>query len=226
MIRENLGAGGPLYPPGVIFTAEGIQPMNRDAWIELPHYRYDRVWDRFDAAFQFNPSPYEWDWPTFLEPAPSVTWDISDVLAEFYPWKDPRATPYNLALLRALLRCVPEDEPVLALDWQHASYEFYPHRFRGADDPASWCIPALPSGEYHLFVTEDHRLGSLGHPWAQTLCIFGERFVEEYLLHTPVRPAKIIRQQAASHGETGDRQPKRKKGQRCPRRRPGKGGRS
>jgi hypothetical protein len=194
--------------------------MSQEAWIELPHHRYDKVWDRFDASFEFKPSVRPEDWPTFREPAPSVTWDISDLLEEFYPWRDPRATPYNLALLDALRRSLEPDEPVLALDWQHAGYEFYPHRFRGAEDPENWRIPALPSAEYHLFVTEDHRLGSLGHPWAQTLCIFGEGFVDTYRRISPLASGRIIRQQTAevekraphSKKEKGDaRRPFRRK---------------
>jgi hypothetical protein len=171
--------------------------MSADPWIELPHHRYDKLWDRFEEAFQFKPSVRPEDWPTFREPAPSVTWDISDLLAEFYPWRDARATPYNLALLNALKEYVAEDEPVLALDWQHAGYEFFPRRVRKPEDPASWCIPALPSAEYHIFVTEDHRLGSLGHPWAQTLCVFGEGFVDAYREASPLRNSKIIRKQLA-----------------------------
>src|SRR4051794_17150176 len=103
--------------------------MRKDAWVELPHHRTHKVWDRFDAAFQFTPSVRPEDWPSFRVPAPSVTWDIRDLLDAFYPWRDPLAAPYNLALHRALLASVAEDEPVLALDWQHAGYEFFPHRF-------------------------------------------------------------------------------------------------
>jgi hypothetical protein len=167
--------------------------MTEDAWIELPRDRYDEVWDRFDAAFQFRPSVYPKDWPTFREPPTSATWDIQDLLAAFYPWRDPRATLYNLALLHALQECVPADEPVLALDWQHAAYEFYPHRFQGAGVPANWRIPSLPSAEYHIFVTTDHRLGSLGHPWEATVCVFGEGFLESFLRFTPLARDRIIR---------------------------------
>jgi hypothetical protein len=195
--------------------------MSTDAWIELPRHRHDRVWDAFDEAFEFRPSPSERDWPSFREPAPSATWNIRDLLASFYPWKDPRATPYNLALLEALREHVGPDEPVLALDWQHASYEFYPHSFRGAEDPAGWCIPALPSGEYHLFVTEDHRLGSLGHPWEGTLCVFGEGFLETYRRLTPLGPDRLIRQKAPEPAPDPRRRPRRRGGQSCPRRRGG-----
>ncbi len=172
--------------------------MPKDAWIELPRHRHDKVWDRFKEAFHFKPSVRPEEWPTYLEPAPSITWDISHLLASFYPWNDPQATPYNVALWKAFKACLAEDESVLALDWQHTAWEFFPHRFRGADDPTCWCIPALPSGEYHIFVTEDHRLGSLGHPWAQTLCIFGEGFVDAYRSESTLDNAAMIRQQFAA----------------------------
>jgi hypothetical protein len=196
--------------------------MGKDAWIDLPRHRYHKAWDRFDEAFQFKPSVRREDWPSYREPAPSVTWDISDLLAEFYPWGDPQATPYNLALLQALRECVPEDEPVLALDWQHAAYEFYPHRFRAPEEPTNWRIPALPSAEYHIFVTEDHRLGSLGHPWEQTLCVFGEGFLDAYRQASLLGSDKIIRQQSAVSEERRPRETKGKRGQACPRRRFGR----
>lgn len=169
--------------------------MAFDAWIKVPRDRSDEVWDRFDEAFQFRPSVHSENWPSFREPTPFATWDIRDLLEQFMPWRDVRASQYNLALLESLRACVPKEEPVMALDWQHSVYEFYPHRFQGAHDPANWAIPALPSAEYHIFVTEDHRLGSLGHPWEGTVCVFGDGFIDEYFRHTPLKPDKIIRRQ-------------------------------
>lgn len=164
-----------------------------EAWIQIPEPRYTQVWDRFDEAFDFRPSIHPVNWPAFREPLPSITFDIRDLLSEFDPWSDPRVTPYNLGLLNALKACVPEDEPVLALDWQHAAYEFFPHRLDEASQPDQWSIPGLPSSEYHLFVTADHRLGSLGHPWEGTVCVFGIGFVDEYLKHSPLGKDRIIR---------------------------------
>ena len=60
--------------------------MIRDAWKELSRHRYDKVWDSFDQEFQFRPSVSAKDWPTFREPAPSITWDISDLLKGFNTW--------------------------------------------------------------------------------------------------------------------------------------------
>lgn len=167
--------------------------MRTAAWVELSAHDYNRVWDRFDEVFAFRPSVSPDDWPSFREPFPSVTWRITDLLAAFNTWSGPEAAPYNLALLAALKACVPPDEPVYALDWQHAAYDFFPHRLSHADDVANWCIPALPSGEYHIFVTGDHRLGSLGHPWEQTVCVFGRGFLDDYRELTPLRPEWIVR---------------------------------
>jgi Protein of unknown function (DUF2716) len=195
--------------------------MIRAAWVELPYDRHRKVWDRFEAAFAFRPSVGPGGWPSFREPAPSLTWDVRDLLSAFNPWADTEATPYNLALLAALRQCVPAEEPVLALDWHHAAYQFYPHRFRGAEEPTNWLVPALPSGEYHLFVTADHRLGSLGHPWEGTLCVFGEGFLEAYARLTPLGPERVRRRKAAGPPAESPRHPKRRGGQSSPRRRPG-----
>jgi hypothetical protein len=193
--------------------------LNQDPWVELPDHRSASIWHRFETAFDFRPSVRPEDWPSFREPAPSVTWNIHPLLLEFNPWQDTRATPYNLALLSALRACVAEDEPVLALDWQHTGYEFFPHRFRGAQKPAAWCIPALPSGEYHIFVTEDHRLGSLGHPWEQSLCVFGEGFVEAYQQVTPLGSDQVVRFQPEVSEQNPPRLVRQQRTQPCPRRR-------
>lgn len=165
------------------------------AWVELPDPRYAEEWDRFGAAFRFRPSIYPEDWPTFREPGPSATWDISHLLSAFRSW-DAEATPYNLALLHALRAWVPPGEPVLALDLNHPSYDFYPHRFADPADPAGWRVPTLPDGDYYLFVTADHRLGCLGHPWEQTLCVFGAGFLDTYEALTPLGPDRIVRRRS------------------------------
>src|SRR5262249_29860472 len=208
-----------VAPLNLVVRGVGSDAMVRDAWVELPPHRSDKVWDRFVQAFEFRPGVRPEDWPSFRVPAPSLTWRISELLAEFYPWRDPRAAPYNLALLSSLKVCVPVDEPVLALAWQHGAYDFPPTRLREPQEVASWRIPALPSAEYHLFLTEDHRLGSLGHPWEQTVCVFGAGFADEYRRHTPLRDHQIIRQQLVQAEARPPRRRDRHDGQTSPRRR-------
>jgi hypothetical protein len=172
-----------------------VSPRSAEAWKEIPHLEHDAIWDRFYDAFAFRPSVSASDWPSFREPTPSVTWDLEqafDAIGECI-WHAAGTAEYNAALLRALQQHVAPDERVLALDWQHSGSFFYPHRWSFDDPPAAWEIPSLPDGEYHIFVAEDFRFGSLGHPWEQTLCIFGAGFLETYLSSAPRLLNRVVR---------------------------------
>jgi putative transposase len=64
---------------------------------------------------------------------------------------------------------------VVVLDWQHPSYRCRPHRVRGEEPPdATWPIEVHPDGDYYIWLAEDLRYGTFGHPWEPGLCIFGE----------------------------------------------------
>jgi hypothetical protein len=65
----------------------------------------------------------------------------------------------------------PDDERLVALDWQHPAYWFWPHR-QPSQEP--WRIPPFPNGDYFVHCTEDMTQGTFGHPWEQSLCVFGE----------------------------------------------------
>lgn len=47
-------------------------------WIELKKDTYNEVWNRFYTEFEFKPSIYEKDWPTFKVSKPYITYDISN----------------------------------------------------------------------------------------------------------------------------------------------------
>ncbi len=36
----------------------------------------------------------------------------------------------------------------------------------------------FPDGDYHIVLTEDMTIGTFGHPWEQTLCVFGAALVD------------------------------------------------
>jgi len=40
-----------------------------------------------------------------------------------------------------------------------------------------WPTTVFPNGDYTIFLTEDMSTGTFGHPWEQTLCVFGEPMV-------------------------------------------------
>ena len=74
----------------------------------------------------------------------------------------------------------PPAERVIALDWQHQGYYFRPERFEG-----HWEIPPFPDGDYYIFLSEDMTEGWFGHPWEQTICVFGSRAVYSLALGLP-----------------------------------------
>ncbi len=141
---------------------------------ELPEAEYDTVWDRFRAEFAFRPSVDPAQWPAIKEPTDSVTWSLA-ALDE-----DPghaRLDQLVAAVRQGLTRCVAPQATLLALDWQHTSYRFSPHHAGG---PAQdrWPLSPYPDGDYYIYLSEDFRLGSFGHPWEQSLCLFGRDLLD------------------------------------------------
>jgi len=153
-----------------------------NAWIELKHPdEYDDVWDRFRSAFQFRPSVHADQWPGMREPSPSITYSISE-RTTFVEDLDTHA----LAIFR---RVVAPEERMYVLDWQHTSFWFYPHRSRGE----AFERGLYPDGDYHIFLAEDFSFGMFGHPWEQTICVFGERLLQAMDQHTPSLFRSILR---------------------------------
>jgi hypothetical protein len=58
------------------------------------------------------------------------------------------------------------------LDWNHQCYWFRPDLQVHRGGP--WSLSVWPDGDYYVFLTEDLSAGTFGHPWEQTLHVFGE----------------------------------------------------
>nr|WP_230688728.1 DUF2716 domain-containing protein [Micromonospora sp. WMMC415] len=41
-----------------------------------------------------------------------------------------------------------------------------------------WPLSPYPDGDYHIYLSEDFRFGSFGHPWESSLCIFGAELLD------------------------------------------------
>ncbi|MEO0479358.1 MAG: DUF2716 domain-containing protein [Planctomycetota bacterium] len=145
------------------------------AWEEQGFDDYESVWTPFDRRFKFQPSTTEW--PGFREPLESITYDIGHVYGD--PHRYARLTlDLCRKLVGALRRCTAAGDFVYVLDWQHPSYRFWPHEpfeFASEDD---WPIPALPNGDYYIFLARDREFGVLGHPWEKTMCTFGSALLD------------------------------------------------
>jgi hypothetical protein len=168
------------------------------AWEELEEAGYKAVWERFYEQFHFAPSIRPEQWPSIREPVPSLTYDISAIYAdvregEMY-WQ---CTTYqrltrelNATMMAAFQRCVEAGEWLNALDWQHTCYRFFPHQCTDTD---TMLIEVLPDGDYSIFLSSDMRLGVFGHPWEQTICVFGHELLQSLEDRQPRLFSALIR---------------------------------
>lgn len=150
--------------------------MTETAWEELGRGHYEDLWTPFDTRYHFNPRTYEHE-TGISEPPGSVTFDLGPLFsgseAQFAAGQD----AVNALALLAMVEVLPIDQPMFVLDWQHPSYRFWPHRkARSPDEP--WQVGVFPDGDYYVFLTEDMASGTFGHPWHQTLCVFGDPLVQ------------------------------------------------
>ncbi|GAA1531681.1 hypothetical protein GCM10009730_46220 [Streptomyces albidochromogenes] len=148
--------------------------MTEEPVAELPEDEYGRVWGHFYEEFGFRPSMSPFTWPAIKEPSASVTWSLDSL---------PDGEPYEpldhlvATVKRGLTSCVGPRGTLIALDWQHTSYRFAPHEVGGPGQPR-WPLSPYPDGDYFIYLSEDFRTGSFGHPWEHSLCLFGEELLD------------------------------------------------
>ncbi|WP_030456937.1 DUF2716 domain-containing protein [Herbidospora cretacea] len=146
--------------------------MTSAAWEELPGYA--EFWDPFTERFAFRPS-HEGA-VAICEPAPSVTVDLAPVFAHEGARFAAGLDAVNALGLLAMTHVFPESQRLVVLDWQHSCWWFRPHR-QALDPRPEWPVGVFPNGDYYAFLTEDMSTGTFGHPWEQTLCVFGDPLV-------------------------------------------------
>ena len=150
-----------------------------------------KQWDVVYDRFAFRPSIKEF--PGFAEPADSVTFSLAGVygVSEEHYWRVRRAC--EDAAIASFRELLPPSGWLYALEWQSSSYRFRPHLPVEVDELGDWVLPFLPNGDYYLFADPKWRFGTLGHPWEQTLCVFGDELLRvlvsrlEAVLGKPVR---------------------------------------
>ncbi|MCD0482139.1 DUF2716 domain-containing protein [Streptacidiphilus sp. ASG 303] len=157
--------------------------MTSQSLRRLNDAEHSATWDRFDAAFDFRPSLI--DFPGIREPVPSVTWSL-DALGD-----DPHSRRRDLlidAVQDGLTACTPLGASLLILNWQHTCYALRPDlppsdmflpRVLEGRSREGWPLSPCPDGDYYIFLSEDLSLGSFGHPWENSLCLFGAPLLNE-----------------------------------------------
>jgi hypothetical protein len=178
-----------------------------NAWQPLASSEVESTWEFFYSEFAFRPSATEF--PGIREPEASVTFDISRVYGDTEHYK--RLTmDLSRKLVAALRRCVPQGGVVHVLDWQHACFRFMPHADFTFESEVDWPVPALPNGDYYIFLDPSLQFGVFGHPWEQTMCIFGEALVAAFradpplLFEYPMRVGgRVVQSADAAEGSSG-----------------------
>jgi hypothetical protein len=180
---DRLAQTGPAVPP---------------AWEPISMDVDDAYWDPFYQRFNFRPSMQ--NRPAISEPQPSVTIDLGPIFAGGHAQFGAGATAINNLALVALTRALDSDTSLVVLDWQHQSYRFWPHLFACQADPR-WATTVFPDGDYYIFLTEDMSTGTFGHPWEQTLCVFGEPLVSTLVpmltSWLPIKRSTLVRPPAS-----------------------------
>jgi hypothetical protein len=142
------------------------------AWVAID---YDGAWAPFGTRFGFRPDYHERERPAIRLPERALVVDLSPIYdssgARFAAGFD----AVNAAALRAFVWLAENDE-LVALDWQHECFRYSPAAQALSDQP--WRITVAPDGDYYAHMTQDLRWGTFGHPWQQTLTIWGDDLIE------------------------------------------------
>lgn len=145
-------------------------------WLDegLTQVEYDKFWTPFNVAFDFQPDFYERQLPAIREPRGSVTLDLAGVFAREGGFAADEAL-IDAAARECFALLFAEQEMVF-LDWQHQSYTYRPD----VEAPArvKELIPVFPNGDYLVHALADMSSGTFGHPWQQSLCIWGASLVD------------------------------------------------
>lgn len=155
-----------------------------EAWQELAESENYFAWRLLVEGFGFHPSVE--DFPGIYEPSPSITYSLH-MKWNFYE----RDT--NMKTLAAFRRCCSKQQRLYALNWHHACYWLWPHRPFDSDNPASWHVPVEPNGDY-IFLAEDASFGIFGHPWEETMCVWGQPLLDAFALDMPLLFTEIVRE--------------------------------
>ena len=158
------------------------------AWIDLTERETDGAWNRARLQLQFRPSVKAEDWPGILEPNPFQTFSVG----HFWDALDREHLVADLESKAAkmLQACTAPAGRLYALDWQHRCYWLNPHALASG---VRWTVPAYPDGDYYMFFSENLDFGWFGHPWEQSICVFGSRLLRALDANKPALFTEVMR---------------------------------
>jgi hypothetical protein len=128
------------------------------------------------------------EWPGILEPKPFKTFSV------YHYWDAANREHLKVDLeskaAKVLQSCTDMDSRLYALDWQHDCYWLSPHQLNPGEP---WVIPAYPDGDYYMFLSQNLDYGWFGHPWEQSICVFGVPLLRALDANTPELFTRVLR---------------------------------
>ncbi|WP_316528470.1 DUF2716 domain-containing protein [Kitasatospora brasiliensis] len=181
--------------------------MTTEALLRLYGREHSDIWDRFHSEFDFRPNTYVF--PGITEPAPSITWSL-DALDD-----DPgdRGLHRLVDVVQdGLVKCSRPGEALWILDWQHTCYRLRPDlpptdmflpRVLEGRTREGWPLTPYPDGDYAVFLAEDLRFGTFGHPWESSFCVFGAELLDAVAEDVHQVLARVLRRDGNRDGLPG-----------------------
>jgi len=178
------------------------------AWQLVTGQEHTEIWDKFKQQFEFhdvvpkNWPPKEGDWQKIKEPVPSITYRVEDM--DYEREERPDHLDYlnqesQEVFLQHFQNITPEGDWIYALHIDESPsinlniYKFYPHTSFQLDESNEWPVPMLPDGFYYAFLEKHLNFGVFGHPWEQTICVFGEKLLSQVDKQEPMLFNTILR---------------------------------
>ncbi len=136
---------------------------------------YDETWAPVNERLNFWPDFHERTSPAIVLPDDSLVIDLAPVFKDEGPRFAAGEAAVNASALRSFVYLA-GDGLLTALDWQHTPYVYSPAQ-HAVSGPAFWPVPVFPNGDYYFHVAADFEWGTFGHPWQQSLTIWGSALV-------------------------------------------------
>ena len=164
--------------------------MEKEAWLELSNDESSKVWSMVYDRLLFRSKHKDFNL-VFREPSPSITYSVKGIWGDSFEALD---ADLEEKAQRIFKDVTPSEDFLYALEIQHPSYRYFPHRVRLPGDCDIWEIAPLPYGDFCMFLEPSLRFGWLGHPWAATICLFGQPLLAAMKRHRPRGFRNPIRQ--------------------------------
>lgn len=132
------------------------------------------IWNRFNQRFAFKANYYERRKPAIRLDRRCLVIDLAPIYEG--PMEENAANEERLdhTAFQAFADLAGDGE-LVAIDWQHQTFRYSPRAHVNANTRCA--VSVLPDGDYYGHMTEDLRWGTFGHPWQQTLTLWGDDLV-------------------------------------------------